>query len=141
MKKTVEAIVATLALTLGVATSAEAASYGWYDGGGNDVQNGILNAKIYSNGSKASKAKVTYNKKMGSGVSVKFGFQAVNKSGGAQGAVSWSGTYKIKSKQKKTATVSGSASLSKTRPCARGLMKDTISGKIYYTRTTFCTGL
>lgn len=141
MKKTIIAAVATLALTLGLATSAEAASYQWYNAGYNDVQNGSLNAQVYSNEKSVSKAKITYNKKKGSGVSVKFGFQAVNKGGGAQGPISWSGTYKMKSKQKKTATFSGSAPLSKKRPCARGLMKDTISGKIYYTKTTFCTGL
>ena len=46
----------------------------------------------------------------------------------------------MKAKQKKTATFSGHAALSSKRPCARALMKDTISGKIYYTKTTSCTG-
>lgn len=46
-----------------------------------------------------SKAKVTYNRQKSSGVSVKFGFQAVSKSGGAQGCVSWSDAYRMKSKQ------------------------------------------
>lgn len=141
MKKMLIAGVAAAALTLGVSTNAEAASCTWYNAGYNDVQNGSLNAQVYSNGNRVSKAKVTYKKTKGSGVSVKFGFQAVNKKGGAQGPVSWSGTYKMKSKQTKTATFSGSASLSSKRPCARALMKDTISGKNYYTRTTFCTGL
>ncbi|MFP3359447.1 hypothetical protein R0K17_19135, partial [Planococcus sp. SIMBA_143] len=109
-------------------------------GGGNDVQNGNLSSSLYMSSSAVTKAKVTYNKKKGSGVSVKFGFQAVNKKGGAQGPVSWSGTYKMKAKQKKTATFSGHAALSSKRPCARALMKDTISGKIYYTKTTSCTG-
>ena len=49
------------------------------------MQNGSLNAQVYSNGNRVSKAKVTYKKTKGSGVSVKFGFQAVNKKGGAQG--------------------------------------------------------
>lgn len=80
--------VAAAALTLGVSTNAEAASYTWYNAGYNDVQNGSLNAQVYSNGNRVSKAKVTYKKTKGSGVSVKFGFQAVNKKGGAQGPVS-----------------------------------------------------
>lgn len=141
MKKIIVTAVAALALTLGFGASAEAASFAWYDGGYNDVQNGSLNAQVYSNGNTVSKAKLTYDKKKGSGISVKFGFQAVNKGGGSQGPVSWSGTYKMKPKQKRTVTVSGSVALSGKRPCARGLMKDTISGKIYYTRTKFCTGL
>lgn len=140
LKKIIVAVLATLAMTLSVSTGAQAASASWVAGGGNDVQNGNLSSSLYMSSSAVTKAKVTYNKKKGSGVSVKFGFQAVNKKGGAQGPVSWSGTYKMKAKQKKTATFSGHAALSSKRPCARALMKDTISGKIYYTKTTSCTG-
>lgn len=140
LKKIVVAFLATLALTLSVSTSAEAASAGWVAGGGNDLQNGNLSSSLYMSSSAVTKARATYDKKKGSGVSVKFGFQAVSKKGNAQGPVSWSGTYKMKSKQKKTATFSGHAALSSKRPCARALMKDTISGKIYYTKTISCTG-
>lgn len=140
LKKIVVAFLATLALTLSVSTSAEAASAGWVAGGGNDLQNGNLSSSLYMSSSAVTKARATYDKKKGSGVSVKFGFQAVSKKGNAQGPVSWSGTYKLKSKQKKTATFSGHAALSSKRPCARALMKDTISGKIYYTKTISCTG-
>lgn len=56
--------VAAAALTLGgVSTNAEAASYTWYNAGYNDVQNGSLNAQVYSNGNRVSKAKVTYRRR------------------------------------------------------------------------------
>lgn len=67
MKKMLIAGVAAAALTLGVSTNAEAASYTWYNAGYNDVQNGSLNAQVYSNGNRVSKAKVTYKKTKGSG--------------------------------------------------------------------------
>lgn len=97
-------------MLLGSAVGAHAKGYGWYNAGGNDVQNGFLSAKVYSDGKSVTKAKIGYQKKKGSGVSVKFGHQAVNKNGGAQGTVQWSKTYKIKPGQTRIVTISGRVS-------------------------------
>lgn len=69
------------------------------------------------------------------------GFQAADKKGGSQGPVSWSGAYKMKSEQKRTAADSGSVSLRKNHMRAIGRMEDNFSGTAYYARTIFCMGL